>query len=72
MRTYVLWALPKDRRLQIGASCSRYAPLPFAAEIITTVDAQDLRLMRRWCERRARSGWTIERLRAACGEPTPF
>jgi hypothetical protein len=68
MRTYVLWGLSigDNRHIRIGASRGRDSPLPFGAEVIATVDAEDLRLMRRWCERRARRGWTVERMRSAC------
>lgn len=67
-RTYVLWAMQEGRRIRIGASVARYAPLPFGAQAITLVEGCDLRMMCHWCRRCARKGWTVERMRRACGE----
>jgi hypothetical protein len=67
-RQYVLWGIPEKKCVRIGMSDVRCPPLPFGAEIITYVEFCDLRIMRRWCERRAKRGWSINRMRQACGE----
>lgn len=68
MEKYVLWGIPEEKGLRIGASDLRKSPLPFGADIITRVEPCDLDIMRRWCRRRARRGWTVEKMRAFCGE----
>ena len=68
MRTYVLWAIKEGRRMRIGVSIARHSPIPFGAQVITLVDAPDLSMMRRWCSRAFKKGWSVERMRAACGE----
>ena len=68
MRTYVLWATKEGRRMRIGASIARYAPIPFGAQIITLVEAPDLAMMRRWCGLCVKKGWSVEQMRLACGE----
>lgn len=65
-RAYMLWALAEGGKLRIGASVARYSPIPFGAQVITLVEGCDLSIMRRWCERHARRGWSVEKLRAAC------
>lgn len=62
---YVLWAERLDGRLRIGASDARYRP-PIGVQVITIVEACDLRMMRRWLERRVKRGWTVEKMKAAC------
>ena len=66
MCSYVLWALDEGDGLRIGASAARYAPIPFCAQVITLVEGCDLPIMRQWCERRAKRGWSVERMRKAC------
>lgn len=66
---YVLWGIPEEWGLRIGASDLRVSPIPFGADIITRVEACDLRVMRRWCERRAKRGWSVSKMRTFCGEP---
>ena len=64
---YVIWGETRgNRRLRIGISHGRNSPIPFGAERIAVVDPEDLRLMRQWCEKRAKRGWDIERMKAAC------
>lgn len=67
---FVLWGIPEEKRLRIGVSDLRKSPLPFGADVITSVEACDLRMMRRWCERRARRKWSVEKMRTVCGEPS--
>lgn len=66
MCSYVLWALAEGDRLRIGASVARYSPIPFGAQAITLVEGCDLSIMRRWCERHAKRGWSVEKMRRAC------
>ena len=65
---YVLWALDEGNGLRIGASVARYAPIPFGAQVITLVEGCDLPIMRLWCERCVKRGWSVEKMRKACGE----
>lgn len=65
--SYVIWAEERDGRLSVRASSARYR-LPFGVQVITTVDAVDLRSMLHWCGGRARKGWSVERMRKASGE----
>jgi hypothetical protein len=66
MREYVIWAIPETNRLRIGALRADYSPLPFGADIITKVPDTDLDMMLRWIKRRAKRGWPIAKLQAAC------
>lgn len=65
---YIIWSVPCGRRVRIGASDASVSPIPFGAEPITRVESCDLRIMLRWCRRRARRGWTVEKMRAACDD----
>lgn len=65
---YAIWGIPEKKRIRIGISNACFSPFPFGAEIITLVEPCDVKLMRRWCERRAKRGWSINRMRQACGE----
>lgn len=66
MSDVVIWALPDGASWRIGTSDARYAPLPFAAEVICRVPRCDSASMCRWIERRIRRGWSIEKIKAAC------
>lgn len=66
---YVLWGIPGKRRVRIGVSCAQYSPIPFGADIITRVELCELSIMRRWCEKHARRGWSVAKMRSFCGEP---
>ena len=66
MDTYVIWARKEGRKLNIEASCARYAPLPYGAKAITVVERQDLVIMLDWCRKKRDNGWSVERMRAAC------
>jgi len=68
MRQYVLWAAKEGRCIRIGASIARSAPIPFGVQVITLVEELDLPMMRRWCRKCARKGWSVEQMRLACGE----
>jgi hypothetical protein len=63
---YVIWAIPEDKRLRVGALRADFSPLPFGAEIIARVADVDLDMMLRWTKRRAKQGWPLEKIRAAC------
>lgn len=65
--SYVIWAEERDGRLKVYASNARYR-IPFGVQVITTVDAVDLKDMLHWCGDRARRGWSVERMRRASGE----
>ncbi|MCF4152605.1 hypothetical protein L2W58_12440 [Dethiosulfovibrio sp. F2B] len=63
---YVIWCRREGRGgLRVGVSDARY-PIPYMADPITIVEPCDVRLMRRWLRRRAKKGWSLERLRRSC------
>jgi hypothetical protein len=67
MNEYVLFALMgPGNRLGIGALPAKESPLPFGSEIITRVCEPDLKMMLLWAKRRAKRGWSVEKIRAAC------
>lgn len=66
MCEFVIWAIPEHGRLRIGVFRADFSPLPFGAEIITKVIEADRDMMLRWIKRRAKRGWPLEKIRAAC------
>lgn len=62
----VIWGIPERNRIRIGASAAEYSLLPFGAEIIARVPECDADMMRRWAKRRAKRGWSIERMIEEC------
>jgi len=63
---YAIWCIKgNDGKLHIGAG-DAHVRIPRGAEIITFVEACDLRIMCRWLGRRAKRGWTLDRLRKSC------
>ena len=68
MASYFIWGIPRRGRVRIGVSNASYSPLPFDADIITLVESCDVDLMKRWCRKKAKKGWSIEKLRRSCGE----
>ncbi|SMG47328.1 hypothetical protein SAMN06275492_1423 [Dethiosulfovibrio salsuginis] len=65
---YVIWCRNEGRGgLRVGVSDARY-PIPYMADPITIFEHCYVRLMRRWLGRRAKRGWSLERMREACGE----
>jgi hypothetical protein len=67
MREFVIFAVPDGgERIRVAAYPRNRYPLPFGAEIITRVIEPDLDLMIRWAKRRAKRGWSLEKIRAAC------
>lgn len=67
-RTYVLWAEGEEGRLRIGVSDARFF-LPPGVREIALIEACDIRMMRRWCERGAKLGWSVEAMREKCAPP---
>ena len=66
MRKYIIGAIPERRGLRVGVSNASCYPLPFGADIITLVEFCDVDLMKRWCRKKARKGWTVEKMRRSC------
>lgn len=62
----VIWGIPERNRVRIGASVAKNSPLPFGAEIIARVAECDARMMLSWCKRKAKRGWSVERMVEAC------
>jgi hypothetical protein len=63
---FVIWAILDGPRAKIGALPASVAPLPKGAEIVTRVAQADLNMMLLWAKRRAKRGWSVEKMRAAC------
>ena len=67
MREFVILAVPDGgARPHISACSVRKYPLPFGAEVITRVVESDLDMMMSWVKRRAKNGWSINKIKAAC------
>ena len=67
MGEHVIFAIRElGGRLRVAAFPANRSPLPFGAEIITRVAGADLGMMMLWTKRRAKRGWSIEKIKAAC------
>jgi hypothetical protein len=67
MCDHVIFAIEECRgRIRIGAFPASASPLPEGAEIIARVASEDLGMMILWAKRRAKRGWSVEKIRAAC------
>lgn len=66
MCEFVIWAIPEGKRLRIGVLRADCSSLPFGAAAIARVPDADLDMMLSWVKRRAKQGWSLEKLRAAC------
>jgi hypothetical protein len=67
VREFVIFAIPEnEKRVRVAAYPSNKYPLPFGAEIITRVVEPDLDMMVSWAKRRAKRGWDIGKIKAAC------
>jgi hypothetical protein len=63
----VIFVIPeRGSRLRVAASPADRSPLPFGAEIVARVADADLGIMLRWAKRRAKRGWCLEKMKAAC------
>lgn len=65
-RNVVIWGIQERNRVRIGQSAASYSPIPFAARVIARVPECDAGMMRRWCKRRAKRGWSVDRMIEAC------
>jgi hypothetical protein len=64
---HVIFAIPeRGGRLRVAAFPADRSPLPFGAEIVARVADSDLRMMLLWTRRRAKRGWSLEKMKAAC------
>ena len=66
MGEWVIWALKENYGVRVGAHPAHSTYIPFSAEIITRVLYAEKEMMLRWARRRARRGWSIEKMKAAC------
>jgi hypothetical protein len=67
MEEHVIFAIHETNdRMRVGALPADKSPLPFGAEMITRVVGADLNMMLLWAKRRAKRGWSVEKMREAC------
>ncbi|MDR1516258.1 MAG: hypothetical protein LBS45_11240 [Synergistaceae bacterium] len=67
MGEHVIFAIPeRGNRLRIAAFPASRSPLPLGAEIIARVADADLNMMLLWAKRRAKRGWSLGKIKAAC------
>ena len=67
MGEYVIFAVPEaGNRLRVGALPAHKSPLPYGAQAVTRVLSADLEMMLLWAKRRAKRGWSVEKMKAAC------
>ena len=66
MDTHVIWARKEGGRLNIEWSPVRNYPLPFGAEIITTTERCDRKIVLEWCRKQRDNGMSYEQLKTAC------
>lgn len=62
----LIWVIPEINRMRVGASRADRSPIPFGADIITRVPVCDKDMMLGWVKRRAKRGWSVEKMRGAC------
>lgn len=64
---FVIW---DEERTRYFADVSEVVtwPPPVGARVICRIDREDRELMLQWCIKRARAGWSVQRMRRACGE----
>lgn len=62
----VIWGIQETNRIRIGRSIAAHSPIPFGARVIARVPECDADMMRRWCKRRAKRGWSVDRMIEAC------
>jgi hypothetical protein len=67
MREFVIFTVPaRGRRVRVAAYPMNKYPLPFGAEIITSVVEPDLNMMMSWTKRQTKRGWSTDKIKAAC------
>ena len=66
MNEVLIWVIPENNRMRVGASWAERSPIPFGVDVIARVPVCDKEMMLRWVKNRAKRGWSVQKMKEAC------